>query len=36
MFEGKPMWQSYLCEVDAVLQAALPQEELAKFDWKKS
>ena len=26
-FEGKPMWQSYLPEVDAVLEAALPPEE---------
>jgi len=23
-FEGKPMWQSYLPQVDAVLEAAIP------------
>lgn len=27
MFEGKPMWMSYLDEVDAVLGAALTPEE---------
>jgi hypothetical protein len=26
-FEGKPMWQSYLPEVDTVLKAALSPEE---------
>jgi hypothetical protein len=26
-FEGKPMWQSYLPEVDTVLKAALAPEE---------
>lgn len=26
-FEGRPMWQSYLPEVDAVLSAALAPEE---------
>ena len=26
-FEGKPMWASYLDEVDAVLRAALAPEE---------
>jgi len=26
-FEGKPMWQSYLAQVDAVLQAALPPDQ---------
>ena len=28
LFEGKPMWMSYLPEVDAVLKAALQPEEL--------
>lgn len=27
MFEGKPMWMSYLDQVDAVLKAALTLEE---------
>lgn len=26
-FEGAPMWRSYLPQVDAVLEAALPAEE---------
>lgn len=26
-FEGRPMWRSYLDEVDVVLQAALPPDE---------
>lgn len=30
MFEGKPMWQSYLDQVDAVLEAALGPEEWAR------
>lgn len=30
MFEGKPMWMSYLDEVDVVLEAALTPEE-----WKR-
>lgn len=30
-FEGKPMWMSYLDEVDAVLQAALTAEEWQKM-----
>jgi len=25
--DGQPMWMSYLPEVDAVLEAALPEEE---------
>lgn len=29
-FEGAPMWQSYLPQVDAVLEAALSAEELAR------
>lgn len=29
-FEGKPMWQSYLSQADAVLAAALPAAE-----WKR-
>lgn len=27
MFEGRPMWKSYLDEVDTVLKAALSPEE---------
>lgn len=27
MFEGKPMWVSYLDQVDAVLEAAMAPEE---------
>lgn len=27
MFEGKPMWMSYLDQVDAVLRAALDEKE---------
>lgn len=30
-FEGKPMWQSYLPQVDAVLLAALGQEEFDRL-----
>lgn len=30
-FEGRPMWMSYLDEVDAVLQAALTAEEWRKL-----
>ena len=30
-FEGKPMWMSYLDEVDAVLQAALEPEAWEKI-----
>lgn len=30
-FEGRPMWESYLPEVDAVLSAALDPEDLARF-----
>lgn len=26
-FEGRPMWESYLPEVDAILEAALSAEE---------
>lgn len=29
-FEGRPMWESFLPEVDIVLQAALPPE-----DWER-
>lgn len=29
-FEGEPMWQIYLSEVDAVLEAALPPR-----DWER-
>ena len=28
-FEGRPMWESYLPQVDAVLEAALSAEERA-------
>ncbi|MBX3580855.1 MAG: hypothetical protein KF810_03025 [Rhizobiaceae bacterium] len=31
MFEGKPMWRSYLPEADAALEAALTAEEWAKM-----
>lgn len=30
-FEGRPMWQSFLPEVDAVLAAALPADEFARL-----
>lgn len=30
-FEGKPMWQSYLPQVDAVLEAALPADQWANI-----
>lgn len=30
-FEGRPMWQSYLPEVDAVLLAALGQDEFDRL-----
>lgn len=30
-FEGKPMWESYLPEVDAVLLAALGQDEFDRL-----
>lgn len=30
-FEGRPMWMSYLDEVDAVLEAALTAEEWAQI-----
>lgn len=30
-FEDRPMWQSYLAEVDAVLLAALGQEEFGRM-----
>lgn len=30
--EGKPMWQSFLPEVDAVLTAALTPTELRRLD----
>lgn len=29
-FEGRPMWESLLDEVDVVLKAALPPEEWAR------
>jgi hypothetical protein len=31
MFEGKPMWVSYLPEADAILEAALSPEEWARI-----
>jgi len=31
MFEGKPMWRSFLPQVDAVLKAALEPEEWEKL-----
>lgn len=31
MFEGKPMWMSYLAQADAVLEAVLPPDEWAKI-----
>jgi len=31
MFEGRPMWESYLEEVDTVLKAALSPEEFEKL-----
>lgn len=30
-FEGRPMWESFLPEVDAVLEAALGAEELERM-----
>lgn len=30
-FEGRPMWESFLPEVDAVLDAALGAEELERM-----
>lgn len=30
-FEGRPMWESYLDEVDTVLKAALSPEEFEKL-----
>ena len=30
MFEGKPMWKSFLPQVDAVLKAAMTPEEWEK------
>ncbi len=30
-FEGRPMWESYLDEVDTVLKAALTPEEFEKL-----
>lgn len=30
-FEGRPMWESYLDQVDAVLQAALTPEDFTKI-----
>jgi hypothetical protein len=35
-FEGKPMWVSYLPEVDAVLSAALSAEELQRLSENSS
>lgn len=29
-FEGRPMWQSYLPQADAVLEAVLPSDEWEK------
>lgn len=31
MFEGKPMWQSFLQQVDAVLEAVLSPEECERL-----
>lgn len=31
MFEGRPMWESFLPEVDAVLEAALGVDELERM-----
>lgn len=31
-FEGRPMWESYLDQVDAVLKAALTPEEFEKIN----
>lgn len=33
-FEGRPMWESYLDQVDAVLQAALTPEEFERMSTK--
>lgn len=30
-FDGRPMWESFLPEVDAVLEAALGSEELERM-----
>jgi hypothetical protein len=30
VFRGKPMWHSYLPQVDAVLEAALTPDDLAR------
>ena len=30
-FEGRPMWQSYLPEVDEVLRAALGEDEFTRL-----
>lgn len=30
-FEGGPMWQSFLPEVDAVLRAAVPRDEWPRY-----
>ncbi|MQB37633.1 hypothetical protein DXT97_12605 [Agrobacterium tumefaciens] len=30
-FEGRPMWESFLLEVDAVLEAALGADELERM-----
>ncbi len=30
-FEGKPLWQKYLTEVDTVLRAALTDEEWSRI-----
>lgn len=34
MFEGRPMWESFLPQVDAVLEAALSPEEFALMKGK--
>lgn len=31
MYEGRPMWESFLPEVDAVLEAALGADELERM-----
>lgn len=33
MFERRPMWESFLPEVDAVLEAALTAEEFERIKW---
>lgn len=30
-FEGRPMWESYLPQVDAVLEAALTPDEIKRL-----